>query len=386
MIHFIILAAGKSRRFSKKTKVPKQFYNVNGVTPIEHLLRSVSNNNKIDTVTIVTNNDYKKKLSALKKKYNKLTSIISGGSTRQESSILALKYVKRKRKNNLKDIVLIHDAARPFLDNKIINECISGLDKFDCVFPIINLDDTIRKKNSLELLDRDQLIGIQTPQAFRLNKILKAHEKTKSNFTDDVSIAREFGLRTKKIPGQKLNFKITDSSDIKIYKKLVEQYYETKIGNGFDFHKFTSGSSLIIGGYKLKSKYSLEANSDGDPVLHSITDAILGGLNENDIGFHFKPNNKLYKNINSVIFINKALELLYKKQGQILNLDINIICDYPKINPIRTKIRKKISNILDLREDKINIKATSTEEEGFINAVNGIACQTAIALKVFQYD
>lgn len=386
MIHFIILAAGKSRRFSKKNNIPKQLYSVNGVNPIEHLLRSVSNNKKIDSITIVINKDYKKNLFRLKKKYNKLTSIISGGSTRQESSLLALKHIKRKRKTYSRDIVLIHDAARPFLDNKIINKCISGLDKFDCVFPIIKIDDTIRKKGDLELFNRDQLIGIQTPQAFILNKILDAHKKTKSNFTDDVSIAREFGLSTKTIPGQKLNFKITSNSDIEIYKKLIEQFYETRIGNGFDFHKFKNGSSLKIGGYKFKSKYSLEANSDGDPVLHSITDAILGCLGENDIGFHFEPNNRLYKNINSVIFINKALELMYKKQGQILNLDINIICDYPKINPIRAKIRKKISNILNLSEDKINIKASTTEEEGFINAINGIACQTAISLKVFQYD
>ena len=193
------------------------------------------------------------------------------------------------------------------------------------------------------------------------------------------------GLRLKKIEGQKLNFKITNPSDIVIYEKLIDQYYRTRVGNGFDFHKFKKGKSIKLGGLKIKSKFSLEANSDGDPILHSITDAILGALNEKDIGFHFEPDSKTYKNVNSVIFINKALKLLKNKKGEIINLDLNIICDYPKINPIRDNIRNNLSKILKIKKDSINIKATSTEDEGFVNTKKGIACQTMISLRVFDY-
>ena len=119
--------------------------------------------------------------------------------------------------------------------------------------------------------------------------------------------------------------------------------------------------------------------------MHSITDAILGALNEKDIGFHFEPDSKTYKNVNSVIFINKALKLLKNKKGEIINLDLNIICDYPKINPIRDNIRNNLSKILKINEDSINIKATSTEDEGFVNTKKGIACQTMISLRVFDY-
>ena len=387
MIHFIILAAGKSERFKKKnSKFSKQFFKVNGISPLEHLMTSVSNNPLINSITLVINKDDKSEIAGFKKKYHKLNSIINGGITRQQSAFIALKSIRKKREKTKNDIVLIHDAARPFLENQIIKNCISQLKKYDGVFPALNMDDTLRNNKNLNTYDRNTIISSQTPQAFKFDKIYMAYQKIKGNYSDDVAIASEFGLRIKKIEGQKLNFKITNPSDIEIYEKLIDQYYRNRIGNGFDFHKFKKGKSIKIGGLKIKSKFSLEANSDGDPILHSITDAILGALNEKDIGFHFEPDNKSYKNANSIIFINRALLLLMDKKGEIINLDLNIICDYPKINPIRNKIRKNLSKILKINEDIINIKATSTEDEGFVNTKKGIACQTFVSLRVFNYD
>ena len=387
MIHFIILAAGKSERFKKKkSKSSKQFFKVNGISPLEHLMTSVSNNPLINSITLVVNKDDKSEIAGFKKKYHKLNSIINGGITRQQSAFIALKSIRKKREKTKNDIVLIHDAARPFLENQIIKNCISQLKKYDGVFPALNMDDTLRNNKNLNTYDRNTIISSQTPQAFKFDKIYMAYQKIRGNYSDDVAIASEFGLRIKKIEGQKLNFKITNPSDIEIYEKLIDQYYRNRIGNGFDFHKFKKGKSIKIGGLKIKSKFSLEANSDGDPILHSITDAILGALNEKDIGFHFEPDNKSYKNANSIIFINRALLLLMDKKGEIINLDLNIICDYPKINPIRNKIRKNLSKILKINEDIINIKASSTEDEGFVNTKKGIACQTVISLRVFNYD
>ena len=387
MIHFIILAAGKSERFKKKkSKLSKQFFKINGVSPLEHLMTSVSNNPLINSITLVINKDDKHEIEGFKKKYHKLNSVINGGITRQQSTFIALKSIRKKRGKTKNDIVLIHDAARPFLENRIIKSCISQLKKYEGVFPALDMDDTLRNKKNLNYYDRNIIISSQTPQAFKFDKIYMAYQEIKGSYSDDIAIANKFGLRVKKIEGSKLNFKITNPSDIKIYEKLIEQYYRNRIGNGFDFHKFKKGNSIKIGGLKIKSNFSLEANSDGDPVLHSITDAILGALNEKDIGFHFEPNNKKYKNANSITFINKALRLLIDKKGEIINLDLNIICDYPKINPIRDKIRKNLSKILKINEDIINIKATSTEDEGFVNTKNGIACQTVISLMVFNYD
>jgi 2-C-methyl-D-erythritol 4-phosphate cytidylyltransferase/2-C-methyl-D-erythritol 2,4-cyclodiphosphate synthase len=386
MIHFIILAAGKSERFKKKkNKISKQFYKFRGISPLEHLITSVSNSPSINSITLVINKDDKEEIKGFKRKYPKLNTVVSGGDTRQKSVFIALKNIRKKRIKTRNDIVLIHDAARPFLENRIIENCILHLKKYDGVFPALNTDDTLRNKKNLNTYDRDIIISSQTPQAFKFDKIYIAHKQAKGDYSDDVAIANKFGLRLKKIEGQKLNFKITNPSDIVIYEKLIDQYYRTRVGNGFDFHKFKKGKSIKLGGLKIKSKFSLEANSDGDPILHSITDAILGALNEKDIGFHFEPDSKTYKNVNSVIFINKALKLLKNKKGEIINLDLNIICDYPKINPIRDNIRNNLSKILKIKKDSINIKATSTEDEGFVNTKKGIACQTMISLRVFDY-
>ena len=386
MIHFIILAAGKSERFKKKkNKISKQFYKFRGISPLEHLITSVSNSPSINSITLVINKDDKEEIKGFKMKYPKLNTVVSGGNTRQKSVFIALKNIRKKRIKTRNDIVLIHDAARPFLENRIIENCISHLKKYDGVFPALNTDDTLRNKKNLNTYDRDIIISSQTPQAFKFDKIYIAYKRAKGDYSDDVAIANKFGLRLKKIEGQKLNFKITNPSDIVIYEKLIDQYYRTRVGNGFDFHKFKKGKSIKLGGLKIKSKFSLEANSDGDPILHSITDAILGALNEKDIGFHFEPDSKTYKNVNSVIFINKALKLLKNKKGEIINLDLNIICDYPKINPIRDNIRNNLSKILKINKDSINIKATSTEDEGFVNTKKGIACQTMISLRVFDY-
>ena len=386
MIHFIILAAGKSERFKKKkNKISKQFYKFRGISPLEHLITSVSNSPSINSITLVINKDDKEEIKGFKMKYPKLNTVVSGGNTRQKSVFIALKNIRKKRIKTRNDIVLIHDAARPFLENRIIENCILYLKKYDGVFPALNTDDTLRNKKNLNTYDRDIIISSQTPQAFKFDKIYIAYKRAKGDYSDDVAIANEFGLRLKKIEGQKLNFKITNPSDIVIYEKLIDQYYRTRVGNGFDFHKFKKGKSIKLGGLKIKSKFSLEANSDGDPILHSITDAILGALNEKDIGFHFEPDSKTYKNVNSVIFINKALKLLKNKKGEIINLDLNIICDYPKINPIRDNIRNNLSKILKIKKDSINIKATSTEDEGFVNTKKGIACQTMISLRVFDY-
>lgn len=386
MIHFIILAAGKSERFKKKkNKISKQFYKFRGISPLEHLITSVSNSPSINSITLVINKDDKEEIKGFKMKYPKLNTVVSGGNTRQKSVFIALKNIRKKRIKTRNDIVLIHDAARPFLENRIIENCILHLKKYDGVFPALNTDDTLRNKKNLNTYDRDIIISSQTPQAFKFDKIYIAHKQAKGDYSDDVAIANEFGLRLKKIEGQKLNFKITNPSDIVIYEKLIDQYYRTRVGNGFDFHKFKKGKSIKLGGLKIKSKFSLEANSDGDPILHSITDAILGALNEKDIGFHFEPDSKTYKNVSSVIFVNKALKLLKNKKGEIINLDLNIICDYPKINPIRDNIRNNLSKILKIKKDSINIKATSTEDEGFVNTKKGIACQTMISLRVFDY-
>ena len=158
------------------------------------------------------------------------------------------------------------------------------------------------------------------------------------------------------------------------------------VGIGFDIHEFTKGDQIKLGGLKFKSKYGLLANSDGDVLLHAITDSIFGAFNSGDLGLHFPPESKLFKNKNSIYFLKKSLDIIKEKNGSILNLDLNLICDYPKIKPIRREILKKISSLLSLNIDKVSLKATSTEDQGFINSKNGIAAQAIISLEVLRNE
>ena len=390
MIHFLILAGGKGERAKKGNKtLPKQYMDFNNISPLRYLLKNISKMNEISSITVVISKDnikeYKRDIRGIKN----LRKYVIGGKTRKDSSLKGIKNLKNEFGNKKNQKVLIHDAARPFISKKIILQSIKNLKKYNATCPYIKTEDTIKSIGSgykIKDIDRNKLISLQTPQGFDLNKIFELHKKNKKEYTDDFSLITNEELSFKLIKGSKENFKITTYEDLLIFKNIILSKKKTLVGIGFDIHAFTEGNEIILGGVKLKSKYKLLAHSDGDVLLHSITDAILGAISKNDIGFHFPPSKSKYKNSNSVLFLNKALNFLRKCNGKIINLDINLICDYPKINPIKLKLKKNLSNLIGLEIDKINIKATTTEDQGFINFKNGIASQAIISIEVINEE
>ena len=386
MIHFLVLAGGEGKRAqSEGSNIPKQFNGSSGVSPLKYLLRFVNNLNFIDTITVVIPKKNIQDFMKISKNINKLRRFVIGGDSRQSSSYKGLENIVFEFGENEDDCVLIHDAARPIIEENIIKNCIEGLNKNDGTFPAINVDDTIKKfsnENKFEEVNREEFFLVQTPQVFKLRKIYKAHIENKKKFTDDVSLALASGLNIQKMDGSKSHFKITNYEDLIFYDKIIKGTHLNKNGIGFDIHVFTEGNFIKLGGVKIKSNFGLKANSDGDVVIHSITDAILGALEKNDIGFHFSPDNKDYKDVDSKIFLDKALNYLNEVDGEIINLDTNIICDIPKIDPFRKDIKKNLSKLLGVDENKINIKASSTENQGFVNSQNGVAAQTIVSLQV----
>jgi len=390
MVHFLILAAGKGERAKKTSKnLPKQYMDFNNISPLKYLLKNISKIKEISSITVVISKEnikeYKKDIKGIKN----LRKYIIGGKTRQESSFKGLKNLKNEFGNKKNQKVLIHDAARPFISNKIILQSIKNLKKYSATCPYINTEDTIKSinhQNQIKNIDRNKLISLQTPQGFDLNKIFELHKKNKKKYTDDFSLITNEEISFKLIKGSKENFKITTYEDLLIFKNIILSKKKNLVGIGFDIHAFTDGNEITLGGVKLKSKYKLLAHSDGDVLLHSITDAILGATGKNDIGVHFPPSKSKYKNSNSVLFLNKALNFVKECNGNIINLDISLLCDYPKINPIKLKLKKSLSNLLGIEIDKINIKATTTEDQGFINFKNGIASQAIISIEVFNEE
>ena len=390
MTHCLVLAAGKGERVkSRKYSESKQYQEVNDISPLNYLLRSLDKIDEIKTITVVIAKGDASKFKKNSKNIKKLRKSVIGGKTRQESSFKGLKNIDKEfgKKRNQK--VIIHDAARPFVSKDLINSCIKNLDRYKAVCPIIKIDDTLKKvskKNQLISENRDKIVCIQTPQGFKLKEIISLHEKTKEKFTDDISLALEKKIKIKLISGSKENFKITSTDDLEMFGQIILGKKINLVGIGFDIHEFTKGDQIKLGGLKFKSKYGLLANSDGDVLLHAITDSIFGAFNSGDLGLHFPPESKLFKNKNSIYFLKKSLDIIKEKNGSILNLDLNLICDYPKIKPIRREILKKISSLLSLNIDKVSLKATSTEDQGFINSKNGIAAQAIISLEVLRNE
>ena len=376
-LFLILLAAGDSNRF--KSSTPKPFYKINNKTLLEHSFNAFDRFSKIKKTVIVYNKKHKKLLDKLKLK-NSLK--IEGGKTRQESTFIALKYIK---KMNCKK-VLIHDAARPNPSKKLIAKIINKLNNFHAVVPIIKVNDaTKRYKNNLifKNIQRSTLGFSQTPQGFTFNKILKRHkENVEKNFDDDAALFTLYDEKVLAINGNKKNLKITDKEDLEIFKLLKEKKIYN--GIGYDIHKLVEKIKLYLGGIKIPFNLGLEGHSDADPVLHAIIDSLLGACRLGDIGKLFPNKNKKYKNIRSTILLKNVIELIKLKNFSINNIDINIITQKPKIKKYSKKMIQTISKICDINPNQINIKGKTTEKLGLIGKGKAIASE--VITSVTHYD
>ena len=373
----ILLAAGDSKRFN--SKIPKPYIKVGGKTLLEHSLVKFNKVKKIKKNIIVINKKHKKFLKTIKIK-NFLK--IEGGKTRQESTYKALKYIK---KNKIKcSKVLIHDSARPNFSQKLINKIIN-LSKKNTVIPKIPIHDALKEfidKETILNLSRENFFSTQTPQCFNFNEIFNLHFKNKLSYKDDDLSLVESKKKVKFVEGEKNNFKITNQQDLLMLKNYMN--LKTRTGIGFDIHRLVPKRKLYLGGLRIKSKLGTLGHSDGDPVLHSITDAILGACNMGDIGRMFSDKSKKFKNIRSTILLKKVMDQIKSKGYYINNLDINIISQTPKIKKYKKKMVNYISKLCEISNDQINIKGKTTEKLGVIGKEKAIACE--VISSVIKYD
>ncbi len=365
--YFVILAAGKSKRFPKK--IQKQFYYYKNKEIIEHSIEKSINSKLFKKIIIVTNN-----LSHFKKKnYSKQLSIIKGGKERSDSTLNALKFIKKYNPKN----VFIHDAARPNFSIQLLKKISKNLKSYKAVVPIVSSKDSIKYKikNQIFNLKRKNSLLTQTPQAFRFKKLYNLTFNNNNKVSDEASLFISGNYKVKFIPGENSNNKITYLDDIKTSK--------TFHGLGFDIHRLVKNKKLFLGGAKVPFHSGLKGHSDGDVILHAITDAILGALRRKDIGTYF-PNTKKYKNIRSPKMLKPVVENLYKSNFSINNLDINLICEQPKVSRYRNKIINSISKLTNLNKDLINLKGKTVEKLGLIGKEKAIACEVIISIT--KYD
>ena len=232
-------------------------------------------------------------------------------------------------------------------------------------------------------MPRDNLYITQTPQGFPYKLILEAHEKYSERVvTDDAAIAEISGIPLKMVPGNIKNFKITTQDDFKMAEALLQNAYEYRTGQGYDVHRFTEGQFVTLGNVRINHNKGIDAHSDGDVILHALTDAILGAIGESDIGTHFPPSDPQWQNANSAIFIAEAMRLLSAKNGILINADIMLLAEEPKLSPHRPAIKMRIAELLKISPDRVAVKATTTEKLGYIGRCEGLAAQAVVTIKL----
>ena len=261
------------------------------------------------------------------------------------------------------------------------------------VIPGVSVADTLKRSTDnviTDTVDRTNLWRAQTPQAFDYNKILAAHQAVAGQaLTDDAAIAEANGIEVAILEGSESNFKITTAADFERgehYLALQGDRLMTRVGTGFDVHRFTDGASVILCGVEIPFEKALEGHSDADVAFHALTDALLGAVGAGDIGVFFPPSEPEWKDVSSDIFLARAGKEVSDRGGHIANVDLTIICEAPKIGPHREQMRKNIATVLNIDLEQVNVKGTTTEQLGFTGRGEGIAAQAAasISMKVLN--
>ena len=364
---FILLAAGKSKRF--KSKRPKQLINYKNKPLFMHSVQKALESKLFKKIILVTNS----KIANFK---NKQIAIIRGGNERYESSNKALEFIKNKKFKN----VFIHDAARPNFSINLLKNLNSNLKKYKAVVPYIKTDHSAKYifNNKIINLKREKVLLTQTPQCFDFKTVYNLSKINKNKITDEASLFINNNKKVKFIKGEKNNFKITFKSDLK--KSFSKNYY----GIGFDIHRLVKNKKLYLGGIKIPFHSGLKGHSDGDVILHSIIDALLGAMRRKDIGTFYPSDKNKFKNIRSSKMLNPVILNLENNNYSINNIDINLICEKPKVSKYRNKIINSLSKLMNINKNIINIKGKTVEKLGLIGNENAIACEAIVSISKYE--
>ncbi|MDX2074778.1 MAG: bifunctional 2-C-methyl-D-erythritol 4-phosphate cytidylyltransferase/2-C-methyl-D-erythritol 2,4-cyclodiphosphate synthase [Alphaproteobacteria bacterium] len=382
----LIVAGGSSERAGAGT--PKPYLEIGGKALLARTVEAFLSHPGIDGVRVVVRREHHGLYRSAMAGYT-LFPLVVGGNTRQESvrrGLESLRHVNPAR-------VLVHDAARPLVSHDLISRTLEALETHDAVIPVIHVSDTLRYVSGSDshTVDRTNLYGVQTPQAFHYDTLLAAHTQLAGeSFTDDAALFEKQQKPVHAIAGEAINFKVTFPWDIKRLMNILSLQSDTRTAMGYDVHALRPHSPdtpvaqqvIKICGVNIPHTHYLEGHSDADVGLHALVDALLGTLGEGDIGSHFPPSDMRWKGADSDRFLLHAFELLTKRGGEIIHLDLTVICEHPKITPHREAMRNHIAQMLKLAPDRISVKATTTEKLGFLGRGEGIAAQAVATVKI----
>jgi 2-C-methyl-D-erythritol 4-phosphate cytidylyltransferase / 2-C-methyl-D-erythritol 2,4-cyclodiphosphate synthase len=371
----LILAAGRGSRASPVTA--KQYAVVGGMAVLARAVAAFLRAPGIDLIQVVIAADaqenYRAALAGVAE--SRLLAPVVGGLTRQHSVLCGLRALVQQAP----DRVLIHDAARPFVSSAVIAGVLAGLRDAPAAIPAIPLADTLKAADAANritaTLPRAGLWRAQTPQGFRFQEILDAHEKAhaegRGEFTDDAALAEWANVPVVMVMGSEENRKLTTAADLAAAEALVP--CDVRTGQGFDVHRLIAGDHLWLCGVRLVHDRALVGHSDADVALHALTDALLGAIGEGDIGEHFPDTDARWRGAPSHLFVAEALRRIRLRGGQVNNVDITILCERPRIAPHRGAMRTRLAELLGIDIARVGVKATTTEGLGFTGRGEGIA-------------
>ena len=388
----IIVAAGRGLRAGEG--LPKQFRSVGGVPVIARSINALLSAPEIASGVVVIHEDdrapYDECLPHVDWRCReKLLPPVSGGETRQDSVRIGLDALR----GSPPEIVLVHDAARPFASAELVGAAIEAGRKCGAAIPGIPVADTIKLVDEdgrvVETPQRSRLRAVQTPQSFAYIRLLDAHHRAVSanlrSFTDDGALIEWAGFPVLVFPGDPANVKLTHPADFERAGAVATRSREalvTRLGTGFDVHAFGEGDHVWLGGVRVPHSRGVIAHSDGDVILHALTDAILGALADGDIGIHFPPSDPQWKGVSSDRFLAYAADRVRTRGGIIDHLDVTLLCEAPRLAPHREAMRSRIAEIAGIPIAHVSLKATTTEKLGFTGRGEGLAAQAAATVRL----
>jgi 2-C-methyl-D-erythritol 4-phosphate cytidylyltransferase / 2-C-methyl-D-erythritol 2,4-cyclodiphosphate synthase len=375
MVAAVVVAAGRGLRAGGD--LPKQYRQILGEPVIRPSLATLAGHSGIAAVQPVVHSEDAARYQAVVAGLDLLPPV-PGGATRQASVRAGLEALEPRRP----DLVLVHDAARPFASQALITRAIAAAGTSGAAVPVMPVADTVKTVDAAGTvtgtLDRAQLRMVQTPQAFAFTALLDAHRRAlaagREDFTDDAALAEWAGLKVTTFEGEAGNVKLTTNEDFaRAEAAKLAALSDVRTGFGFDVHQFGDGDHVMLGGVRVPHPRGLSGHSDADVILHALVDAVLGALADGDIGVHFPPSDPQWRGASSDRFFKFAVERLHARGGRIAHLDVTVVCEAPRVGPHRDAIRACIAEIAGVPIERVGVKATTSEKMGFTGRGEGMA-------------
>jgi 2-C-methyl-D-erythritol 4-phosphate cytidylyltransferase / 2-C-methyl-D-erythritol 2,4-cyclodiphosphate synthase len=369
----LIVAGGKGVRAGRG--LPKQYAMIGGKSVLRRTIEALLAHQAIGEIQVVIGEEDVTLFSECVRGLPGLLPPVIGGVTRQESVRNGLEALVP----HAPSIVLVHDAARPFVSLETIGRVIDACDEVHGAIPTTAVHETVKRIDGgvvVETIPRETLGTAQTPQGFPFGPLLAAHraaaEAGRNELTDDEAVAALAGLKVRAVAGDRQNIKLTNPPDFEQAERMLTAATETRIGQGFDVHQFGPGTSVWLCGVEIAHDHGLVGHSDADVGLHALTDALLGAIGDGDIGEHFPPSDPKWKGASSDRFLADAVRRVAERGGRIVNLDVTMVCERPKISPHRDAMRARVAEIAGIDVTRVGVKATTSEKMGFTGRGEGI--------------